>query len=73
MEAQTLINATIALSGFFGGWILTRITHSLDRLDADMNKMPEKYVRRDDYLRDISEIKHMLTGIYNKLDNKADK
>jgi hypothetical protein len=35
--------------------------------------MPEKYVRRDDYLRDIADIKAMLKGIYDKLDNKADK
>lgn len=73
MEAQTLINAAIALSGFFGGWVLTRITHALDRLDEDMGNMPEKYVRRDDYLRDVAEIKSMLQLISNKLDNKADK
>jgi hypothetical protein len=73
MEAQTLINAAIALSGFFGGWVLTRITHSLDRLDNEVSNMQEKYVRRDDYIRDISEIKSMLINISNKLDNKADK
>ena len=73
MDTQTLINATIALSGFFGGWALTRITHSLDRLDNEVSNMQDKYVRRDDYIRDISEIKSMLISISNKLDNKADK
>ena len=73
MDAQTIINGAIALVGFFGGWVLNRITNSLDRLDEDVKKLPEKYVRRDDYLRDIADIKTMLKGIYDKLDNKADK
>jgi hypothetical protein len=73
MESQTLINGAIALVGFFGGWVLTRITHALDRLSNDMVQMPEKYVRKDDYIRDIMEIKTMLISIRNKLDNKADK
>ena len=73
MDSQSLINIGIALAVFFGGWVLTQITKSLDRLDEDVKKMPEKYVRRDDYLRDITDIKTMLKGIYDKLDNKADK
>ena len=73
MDAQTLINGAIALVGFFGGWVLNRITNSLDRLDEDMKKMPEKYVLKDDYRSDISDIKSMLKSIYDKLDNKVDK
>jgi hypothetical protein len=73
MESQSLINGAIALTGFLGGWVLTRITHALDRLSNDMVQMPEKYVRKDDYIRDIMEIKTMLINIRNKLDNKADK
>ena len=73
MDIQTLINGAIALSAFFGGWVLTRITSALDNLSDDMKKMPEKYVLKDDYKSDISDIKNMLKGIYDKLDNKADK
>ncbi len=73
MDAQTLINGAIALVGFFGGWVLNRITNSLDRLDEDMKKMPEKYVLKDDYRSDIGDIKIMLKSIYDKLDNKVDK
>ena len=73
MDAQTLINGAIALVGFLGGWVLNRITNSLDRLDDDMKKMPEKYVLKDDYRSDISDIKIMLKSIYDKLDNKVDK
>ena len=73
MDAQTLINGAIALVVFFGGWVLNRITNSLDRLDEDMKRMPEKYVLKEDYRSDISDIKIMLKSIYDKLDNKVDK
>ena len=73
MEAQSLINAGLAIAVFFGGWVLNRIMATLDRLDEDMRKMPEKYLAKEDYRRDISEIKDMLDKIFCKLDAKADK
>ena len=73
MEAQSLINVAIAIAGFFGGWVLKRITDSLDRLDTDVRRMPDKYLAKDDYRRDIDEIKTMLDKIFDKLDDKADK
>ena len=73
MEAQSLINVGIALIGFFGGWVLNRIMKTLDKLDDDIKQMPDNYVRKDDYHRDISDIKTMLKGIFDKLDDKADK
>lgn len=73
MDAQSLINAGIAIAGFLGGWVLKRITDSLDRLDADVRKMPEKYVRREDFRHDIDEVKTMLERIFEKLDSKMDR
>jgi hypothetical protein len=73
LEAQSLINVAIAIAGFFGGWVLKRITDSLDRLDTDVRNMPDKYLAKDDYRRDIDEIKTMLDKIFDKLDDKADK
>jgi hypothetical protein len=73
LEAQSLINVAIAIAGFFGGWVLKRITDSLDRLDTDVRRMPDKYLSKDDYRRDIDEIKTMLDKIFDKLDDKADK
>jgi hypothetical protein len=35
--------------------------------------MPLMYVQKDDYRRDIDEVKEMLKQIFNKLDSKADK
>jgi len=45
----------------------------LDRIDADMKQIPEKYVAKDDYREDIREIKETLGAIFKKLDNKAEK
>ena len=53
--------------------MLKRITDSLDRLDTDVRRMPDKYLAKDDYRRDIDEIKTMLDKIFDKLDDKADK
>ena len=73
MDTQSIVNIGITISGCFGGWVLNRIMTSLDKLDEDVKDLPNKYVRRDDYIRDIGEIKEMLKGIYDKLDAKADK
>jgi hypothetical protein len=73
MDAQTLINVGVGLAGFLGGWVLKRITDSLDRLDDEIRAMPKTYVAKDDYRRDIDDIKSMLDKIWVKLDDKADK
>jgi hypothetical protein len=70
---QIIIDIIIGVAGFFGVWILNRITATMDRLDADVRKMPEKYVTKDDFHRDIDEIKEICKQIFDKLDNKADK
>jgi hypothetical protein len=70
---QSLINVGFAIAGFFGGWVLNRITKSLDRLDEEIRQFPNKYLAKDDYHRDLAEIKVMLDKIFSKLDNKADK
>ena len=73
MEVQSIINVGIALIGALGGWVLTRLTHSLDRIDEDLRDIPSKYVAKDDYHRDIDHVKEMLEKIFDKLDTKVDK
>jgi len=73
MDTQSLMNIGITVAGCFGGWVLNRIMSTLDKLDADVKDLPNKYIRRDDYIRDVTEIKALLKGIYDKLDAKADK
>lgn len=73
MDTQMLFNIAIGLASFFGGWVLNNITKAVDRLDADVRKMPMVYISKDEYHRDIAEIKNMLGKIFDKLDAKVDK
>jgi hypothetical protein len=73
MESQTIFNMVVGLAAFFGGWVLNNITKAIERLDVDVRQMPHTYIAKDDYRRDIDEVKEMLGKIFDKLDTKADK
>lgn len=73
MESQQLFNIALGLAAFFGGWVLNNITKAIERLDNDVRQLPTSYVSKDDYRRDIDEIKDMLGKIFDKLDTKLDK
>lgn len=73
MDTQMLFNIAIGLASFFGGWVLNNITKAVDRLDADVRNMPHQYLSKDEYHRDIAEVKNMLGKIFDKLDSKVDK
>jgi hypothetical protein len=73
IDWQVLFNIAVMAVMAMGGWIVGRVTKTLDQLDADIRGLPEKYVSKADYRSDISEIKALLTGIRDKLDSKQDK
>jgi hypothetical protein len=73
METQAIFNIIVGIAAFFGGWVLNNITKAIERLDKDVRQMPMTYVSKDDYRRDIDEIKDICKQIFAKLDNKADK
>jgi len=73
METQQLFNIAIGLAAFLGGWVLNNITKAIERLDSDIRALPATYVSKDDYRRDIDDIKEMLGKIFDKLDSKVDK
>ena len=73
MEIQQLVNIALGLAAFFGGWVLNNITKAIERLDTDVRALPHNYISKEDYHRDIGEIKEICKQIFNKLDNKADK
>ena len=73
MEIQVLFNIVVGVAAFFGGWSLNQITRSIERLDKDVRNMPLTYVTQTTYQRDIDDIKNMLSKIFDKLENKADK
>ena len=73
MDYQVFFNVAVGLAGVFGGWVLNRIYAAIDRLDSDVRALPEKYVYKEDYRRDIYEIKDICKQIFDKLDSKVDK
>lgn len=73
IDWQVLFNVAVMAVMAMGGWIVGRVTKTLDQLDADIRALPEKYVSKADYRNDIHEIKQLLTGIRDKLDSKQDK
>ena len=73
LDAQFLFNIVVGIAAFFGGWTLNSITKAIERLDKDVREMPLNYVTKDDYHRDIDEIKDICRQIFAKLDHKADK
>ena len=73
MDLQILFNLAIALIGALGGWVLNSLQRSLERLDEEVRSLPANYVLKYDYREDIKEIKKMLGGIYERLNEKADR
>lgn len=73
MDSQSLINIAFGLAGFFGGWVINSISKSIIRIEDRISELPLLYVTKDDYKRDIDEIKAMLTRIFDKLEDKVDK
>lgn len=73
MDYQVLFNLSVAVAGFFGGWTLNNITKTLERLDKDVREFQRDFVDKEDYHRDIDELKDICKQIFQKLDSKADK
>ena len=73
MDTQQFFNIALGLVAFLGGWVLNNITKAIERLDTDVRALPATYVSKDDYRRDIDDIKDMLGKIFDKLDTKVDK
>lgn len=73
MDWQEAFNIAVMIAGAALGWIVGRITKTLDQLDSDIRALPEKYVTKADNQAALSEIKTLLHRIDDKLDGKQDK
>ena len=73
MDNQQLFNIVVSCAGFLAGWVLNNITKSLTRLEDRLEDVHVRYVTKDDYRRDIDELKDICKQIFDKLDKKADK
>jgi hypothetical protein len=77
MNSQDLINLAFGASASVLGWFARELWAAVKELKVDLAKLreelPRNYVVRDDYKDDIREIKEMLTKLFDRLNNKADK
>ena len=77
MDSQNLLNIAFGVASSVLGWFAREMWAAVKELKADLAKLreelPRTYVVRDDYKDDIREIKDMLTKLFDRLDNKADK
>ena len=77
MNSQDLINLAFGASASVLGWFARELWSAVKEMKSDLAKLreelPRTYVVRDDYKDDIREIKEMLTKLFDRIDNKADK
>jgi len=72
MDQQT-INLILGASMAVAGWFARELWTAVQDLKNDLSKLPLTYVARLDYKDDMREVKEMLSKIFDRLDNKADK
>ena len=77
MDSQDLLNLVFGGASGVLGWFARELWTAVKDLKADLSKLreelPRTYVMKEDYRRDIYEIKEMLNKIFDRLDGKADK
>jgi DNA repair ATPase RecN len=77
MDSQDLLNLAFGAASAVLGWFARELWNAVKELKSDLSdlreKMPQTYVMKEDYRRDIYEIKEYLSKIFDRLDNKADK
>jgi Tfp pilus assembly protein PilO len=70
---QMLMAVAISVAGWFLRSLWSNQTALEKTLMQHQMEVAEKYVRKDDYRADITEIKGMLDKIFNQLNSKVDK
>jgi hypothetical protein len=77
VDLQIVINLGLGVIMALLGWFAHEVWSAVKELKSDMSglreDLPKVYVMKEDYRRDIYEIKDMLSRIFDKLDGKADK
>jgi len=77
IDVQGIINILLGSFITLLCWLAMEMWSAVKELKTDLGKLredlPRTYVLKEDYRRDIHDIKEMLSKIWDKLDNKADK
>ena len=72
MDQQT-INLILGACMAVAGWFARELWTAVQELKNGLSKLPLTYVARLDYKDDMREVKELLSKIFDRLDNKADK
>ena len=77
IDVQGIINILLGSFITLLCWLAMEMWSAVKELKTDLGKLredlPRTYVLKEDYRRDIYEIKDMLSKIFDRLDSKADK
>jgi len=77
LMTQDLYNIAVGIAGAAIGWMLKVVWESVRTLQDEMKHIERElhtsYVSKDDYRKDIVEVKDILKQIFDRLDRKADK
>jgi hypothetical protein len=77
IDFQAIVNAILGALVTVIAWLARELWSAVKELKTDLGKLredlPRTYVLKEDYRRDIYEIKDMLGKIFDRLDSKADK
>ena len=77
METLSLFQALLAIAVSVAGWFLRSLWDNHTALEKTIMQhqldASDKFVRKDDYRVDITEVKGMLDKIFNQLNSKVDK
>jgi len=77
METQAVINIILGAALAALGWFARELWDAVKELKVDLGKLkedlPRFYVAKEDYRRDIDELKDICRQIFAKLDHKVDK
>jgi hypothetical protein len=73
MEVQFIINVILVVAGFIGSMFVKDLVDKVKTLDAEHKSLQDRYVRRDDFKDQLTEIKSMLDKIFDRLETKVDK
>ena len=77
IDVQGIINILLGSFITLLCWLAMEMWNAVKELKSDLGKLredlPRTYVLKEDYRRDIYEIKEMLGKIFDKLDGKVDR
>lgn len=77
MDTQTIYNIGIGAIVAAIGWFARTLWDADQKLRDDLKQievmLPVQYVHKDDFRRELQDIKDLLNKIFDRLENKADK